>query len=167
MKAKIIALTALLAFIIAGCKPSEKNYRAAYDAAKAKREAARAEAMVPATGLMSDDGPMLKMVEGDSVFVSRDRLRIDPKAPAESRPQPFCVGVGVYKMHTNAEAAASDLKAKGYNATAMQTTGDRWYVIAAGFPALAEARAFIAEFRKKNPKYPYIGLPGAPVVIGR
>lgn len=157
----------LVAVAMTGCKPSEKNYRSAYDAAKAKREAAVAESMVPATGLMSDDGTMLKIVDGDSLYVSRDRLRIDPKKPADERPKPFSVGVAMYRMHTNAEAAASDLKAKGYAAEAMQTTGDRWYVVAGGFPNLTEAKVFVTDFKKKNPKYPYVGLPGSPVILGR
>lgn len=168
MKKRIIygfTLGLLALSLFAACKPTENNYRAAYDAAKAKREAANAEAMVPATGLLSDDGTSLKIVNGDSLFVSKDRLRRDPEQPDLLKT--YNVAVGVYKMNTNAKAQAAALSEKGYSAHAVQTTGDRWYTIAAAFDSLDEAQAFIKEFKKKNPGYPYIGLPGSPVVIGK
>ncbi|MDE6028204.1 MAG: SPOR domain-containing protein, partial [Muribaculaceae bacterium] len=141
------------------------NYRQAYDAAKAKREAANAEAMIPASGLLSDDGTSLKMVNGDSLFVSKDRLRREPAMTEVLKT--YNVAVGVYKMNTNAKAQAAALVEKGYNAHAVETTGDRWYTIAGCFDTIEEAQAFIADFKKKHPGYPYIGLPGSPVVIGK
>ncbi|MDE6718161.1 MAG: SPOR domain-containing protein [Muribaculaceae bacterium] len=151
--------------LIAGCKPTENNYRSAYEAAKNKREAANAEQMIPATGLLSDDGTMLKVVDGDTVFVSRDRLRRD--SVSEKILDTYNVAVGVYKMNTNAYAQAKALKEKGYNSVAVQTTGDRWYTIAGSFPTIEEAKGFILKFGKDNKGYPYIGLPGAPVIIGK
>ena len=153
--------------LLQGCKPTEKNYQAAYDAAKAKREKANVELGLPATGLLSDDAPMLRVIEGDSVFVSRDRLRVPKDMPEAERPLGFSVGVGVYKMSTNARAAAEDLKKSGYPARELETTGDRWYLIADSFNTLAEAREFVKSFKASHPGYPYIGLPGAPVVVGR
>lgn len=153
--------------MLTGCKPTEKNYQAAYDAAKAKREKANVELGLPATGLLSDDGPMLRIVDGDSIFVARERLRIPNDIPEVDRPKEFSVGVGVYKMSTNARAAAEDLKKTGYPARAFETTGERWYLIADSFKTLTEAKEFVKSFRKTHPGYPYIGLPGSPVVIGR
>lgn len=164
---KIIFSIGVVAVIVmlSGCNTTEKNYRQAYDAAKAKRELANAEAMVPASGLMSDDGTSLKMVNGDSLFVSKDRLRREP-AYAD-RLKTYNVAVGVYKMNTNAKAQAEALAQQGYDAFAVETTGDRWYAIAGGFDALEDAQTFIKEFKKKHPGYPYIGLPGSPVVVGK
>lgn len=150
--------------IVTGCKPTEQNYRNAYEAAKAKRESANAELMTPTTGLFSEDGPQLKIVEGDSLFVSRDRLRIENK-DTSIKFSKYNIGVGLFKMHTNAEAAAEQLKSAGYPASAVRTTGDRWYTLAGCFDTLKEAREFISAFDKRNPDYPYIGLPGHPVLI--
>lgn len=165
---KILGFILFAAFgiiALSGCKPTENNYRAAYDAAKAKREAAEADAMIPATGLQSDDGTSLKIIDGDSVYVSRDRLRLDPALKDVFKA--YNVVVGVYKMNTNAKAQAAALAEKGYAAHAVMTTGDRWYTLVGCFDALSEAQAFIKEFKKKNPGYPYIGLPGSPVIVGR
>lgn len=161
---KIIALS-LLALVLAGCKPTEDNYKRAYDAAKAKREQANAEAMIPTTGLISDDGPTLKVIDGDSLFVSRERLSVEPKGSNELKT--YNVAVGVYKMNTNAKAQAVALSEEGYNAFAARATGERWYAVIGSFDSLAEAQKLISEFKKKHPAYPYIGLPGSPVIIGR
>ena len=166
MKTGKIILAAVVLSVLAGCKPTESNYRNAYDAAKAKREAAEAEKMIPASGLMNDEGPSMRIVDGDTLFISRDRLRRIPNdtlAPLGV----YNVAVGVYRMNTNADASAADLKKEGYAARAVQTTGNRWYTIAGSFGDLKEVSSFIREFREKNPAYPYIGLPGAPVVVGK
>ncbi|MDE6537656.1 MAG: SPOR domain-containing protein [Muribaculaceae bacterium] len=165
---KIIKLISLLLFavvIMTGCKPTEKNYRQAYEAAKQKREAANAEAMIPATGVMTDEGVTRKVVDGDTLFVTRDRLSRTGESADKIRP--YNVAVGVYKMNTNAKAQAKDLTEKGYDAYAVETTGNRWFAIAGSFDTLSEARVFINDFKKKNPGYPYIGLPGAPVIAGK
>ena len=152
-------------FALVSCKPTEDNYRKAYEAAKNKREAANAEAMMPATGILNDDGPMRKIVEGDTLYISRDRLRRDSVIAA--RIKPYNVAVGIYKMSTNAKAQARSLSEEGYDAFAAQTTGERWYTIAGGFQTVSEASAFIKEFRNKHREYPYIGLPSSPIIIGK
>lgn len=166
-----IALLAICGIIAGGvftsCKPTEKNYQAAYDAAKAKREAAEAEQMIPATGLLSDDGPRLRIVDGDSLYVSHDRIRVKSMKAAGIEVDNYSVGVSVYKMSTNAKAAATRLKEAGYNAVAVETTGDRWYTVAGTFPTLNAASEFIKAFKERNPKYPYIGLPGSPVIVAK
>ncbi|MDE5868848.1 MAG: SPOR domain-containing protein [Muribaculaceae bacterium] len=162
---KKILAPVLIALVLAGCKPTEENYKKAYDAAKAKRELANADAMMPTTGLMNDDGISLKVVDGDSIYVSHERLRVDAELKSELKT--YSVAVGVYKMNTNAKAQAAALTQEGYKAFASQTTGERWYTILGSFDSLAEAKTLMSEFKKKNPDYPYIGLPGAPVVIGR
>ncbi len=159
---KFLFIAVCCVLILSACKPTERNYRAAYDAALAKREKAEAEAMLPATGLRSVDGPQMKIVGGDTIFVSNERFKI----PAgEERPMQYNVGVAMYKMSTNAKSMAEDLKARGYNTRALQATGDRWFTIAGSFPTLEEAMTFNKVFKKNNPGFRYVGLSGAPVII--
>lgn len=159
---KILFLALLVSLGLCGCKPTERNYKQAYDSALAKRQKAEAEAMIPATGLLSDEGPQQRIVGGDTLYVSTERLR---PVSSDEPIAPYNVAVAMYKMNTNAISMAADLKAKGYAAQALKSTGDRWFTVAGGFPTLETARKFNKKFRKENPSFRYIGLPGAPVII--
>lgn len=159
----IIISAVVAALIFVSCKPTEKNYKAAYDAAKAKREAAAAEQMRPATGLLSDDGPQLRIVDGDSIFVLRERLRL----PDGSRlPGKWAVAIGLYKMDTNAKASADVIREKGFNMAGIaKASQGRFFTIVSTRESLDSVRNDAKQFRKAFPEYPFIGLPGAPVMI--
>lgn len=162
-KSSILISAAMAALIFVGCKPTEKNYKAAYDAAVAKRAVAAAEQMRPATGLLSDDGPALRIYDGDSVFVAREHLV--PLDSAALRGH-WAVAIGVFKMDTNAKASAAAIRSRGFrHALAAKTTGGRYYAIASSAATLDSARVSAKEFKAVFPDYPYIGLPGAPVLI--
>ena len=150
--------------LLTGCKPTERNYRAAYDAALAKRQAEAELRMLPASGLMSDDGPQLKIVNGDSLYVVKERLKA---APGDTLPSSgWAVGVGVYKMNTNARAQAEALRNEGHRAAcAARATGDRWYAVADTASSLERVAAAARKFTDNHPGYPYVGLPGHPVLI--
>lgn len=159
----ILISAAFVALMFVGCKPTEKNYKAAYDAAQLKREQAAAEQMRPASGLLSDDGPTMKVIDGDTIFVTHERLRL----PDGERPEGvWGVAVALYKMSTNANATVSDLKAAGIpEAIYLKSPQGKHYALAALVATLDSARSVAAEFKSKFPDYPYIGLPGAPVII--
>lgn len=148
---------------LAGCKPTEKNYQQAYDAAKAKREAVAAETMVPTQGLQNDDGPQMRVIDGDTVYVDRTRLRtLEDKRPSRM----WYVAVGVYKMNTNAKANAENLRNDGYSdAVALKTFSNRWYTVCGGVNSLDSAAVVAKDFKKKHAGYPYVGLPKSPVLL--
>lgn len=155
----------MVALFVVSCKPTEQNYRAAYDAAREKREAAMREQMMPATGLLSDDGPQLRVIDGDSVYVLQENVwEIDSK-PAR-RLMGWHVAVGVYKMDTNAKANAASLKEAGYKgARAAKALDNRYYTLITTVQTLDSARAAAADFRRSHRSYPYVGLPAAPVLL--
>lgn len=149
--------------LFAACKPTEANYKKAYDAAKAKREAAVREQMLPAQGMQSDDGPQLRVVDGDSIYVSWEILRT---ASGKLAPAPWVMAVGVYKMSTNAEANAEALRGEGYGqAVAMKNPDGLWYAIADASWQLDSLRQKARAFRAAHPGYPYVGLPRSPILI--
>lgn len=158
----IIAALALLPALSA-CKPTEKGYREAYDAARNKRELARQENMLPATGLRSDDGPQLRIIEGDTIYVDRQILRTADGRKPEKK---WYLAVGVYKMDTNAKASVTALHEKGWKeAVSLKGQGGKWYSMAVGAGTLDSIRTESAIFMEKNRNYPYIGFPGRPVII--
>ena len=155
---------ALAALLLVGCKPTEKGYQQAYDAALNKRQQAEQEQMLPTTGLLSDDGPQLRVVDGDSIYVLRERIFL----PGDrSRIKGWSVAVGQYKMHTNATANAEQLRAGGYkHAYAARASMEKWFAIVRTVSTLDSAQRISREFRDAHREYPYVGLPGAPVIIG-
>lgn len=152
-----------LLLLMGACKPTEKGYQAAYDAAREKRQAALADidVNIPAGAIQQVGGPQLKEVEGSQVYVQNLRLK------AEGEPKPsgkYCVAVAQYKMPTNARAQATDLSNEGYTAFVAKDTEGMYYTIAGAFPSLSEAVSFYNSYRQK-PSRVYVGLPSAPVII--
>lgn len=154
---------ACVALFLSGCKTTEKNYQQAYEAARAKREAVQAETMLPSQGLYSDDGPQLRVVNGDTVFVEKLRLRdLDGNRPSKK----WYLSVGKYKMNTNAKANAENLRREGYaGAEAMKSSASNWFTIVSGASTLDSVAASAKQFQLKHKGYPYVGQPNAPVII--
>lgn len=163
MKYSIVISAAMAALMLVSCKPTEKNYKAAYDAALKKRAEVAEQQMRPATGLLSDDGPQLRIVDGDSIYVLRERLRmLDGSKPGAH----WAVAVGVFKIDTNAKASSADLNAAGWKTAApAKAQAGKFYTIADTLASLDGARSRAREFKLAFPEYPYVGLPGSPVLI--
>lgn len=152
------AVVAALAMVFIGCKPTEKNYREAYDVAIAKKQ--QSEDELAKDGLVSADAPKMRIVQGDTIYFKNALLQIKMDASIKE----FNVVVDEFKMQTNAKSGAALLKEKGYDSFAVKSTGGRWFVVAGSVNNLDEARAIIKRFRKDFPSYPYIGV-GKPVII--
>lgn len=158
-----IISAAMTALILIGCKPTETNYQAAYDAALQKREQRAKEEMRPATGLLSDDGPQMRVYDGDTIYVIQERLR---ELDGSRMPGHWAVGVGMFKMDTNAKATVSDLKQKGFaDARVAKMTGGRFYAVSDTATNLESVIVKAKIFKSAFPGYPYVGLPDSPVLI--
>ncbi len=168
MKSKFLWFAGIIACLalISGCKPTEKNYKSAYDAALQKRKAAEtidADLVMPGQKLQSLDGPNIQIIDGDSVYVMVKRVKALEGESVNSLP--YKVAVSQYKMKTNCLAQTKDLKEKGYEAFAVTDGDANCYVIAGAFVSLPEAAVFTKQFRQKEKSHVYSGLPSAPVII--
>lgn len=156
----------LLAGIVAlsGCKPTEKNYKSAYDAAVAKRqaEANDPDLNLPAGGYQKIGDPVMKVINGKSYPCLG--VRIKPLSEGVEM-QPYNVAVSAYKMPTNCESQVKDLIAMGYPAFGAKTGDDRYYVIVGSYPSLEEAAAGVDAYMKKNKNAVYVGLGDSPVIL--
>ena len=164
MKHLLIILSLSALFCVSSCKPTEKGYKAAYDAALGKREAAKADIDVdlPEGELQEFDGPQLKEVDGIKVYVLNERLR--PVEDGQNLPGNYNVAVGKYKMITNCRAQAEALKTEGYEAFTAKTMGEMFYTIAGSFSTLSEAVKFSEKYKSGKDRV-FVGLPHAPVII--
>lgn len=155
-------LTGIVA--LSGCKPTEKNYKAAYDAALAKRQAENndPDLNIPVNGYQRIGDPGKKTVGGKSY----DYLfaRVKPLADNVEM-QPYNVAVAVYKMPTNCEAQAKDLRSAGYQALGAKTGDDRYYVIIGTYPTVEEAASAADAYAAKNKEAVYVGLGESPLIL--
>ena len=164
MKFKGLFACILLGLLVVACKPTEKGYKAAYDAALGKRQAATADMDVnlPAGALQQVDGPQLQEIDGIKVYVLRQSLRAaqeDINLTAT-----YNVAVGAFKMITNSEAQSKALREEGFMAFPAKTSDDLYYTIAGSFPTMSEAVRFYNKYRMGKNRV-YVGLPDAPVII--
>lgn len=160
---KFILCVSLMTMILAGCKPTEQGYKSAYDAALSKRRAAEAEQMLPSQGIQAIGGPQMRVIDGDSVYVDRQPIKVAEGVPGSLGN--YNVAISFFKMKTNAVSSADGLCEKGYDALPVQSARERWYVVAGKFDTLTEAVKFYRKFTEENPGFNYIGLPGAPVIL--
>lgn len=164
MKRYSLILAGLLILLATACKPTEQGYKAAYDAAKEKREAALSDigVEIPEGGLQQVDGAQLREVNGVKVYVLNQRIK--PITEGMSLPGSYNVAVGTYKMSTNAKAQSEALVAEGYNAFPAKEGQGMYYTIAGSFPSIDEAVKFYTEYQRGKDRV-YVGLPNAPIII--
>lgn len=153
-----------LSVFTGGCKPTEKGYKAAYDAALNKREKTQADYdSTVAVGIVQQaDGPLLKRVNGEDVYLLSEIIKPLDETPAEKLT--YNVAVGCFKMPTNCLALVNDLRQEGIDAFGAKSGEDKFYVIAGTFDELGKAVEFDVDY-KNNQKRAYVGLPDAPIII--
>ena len=160
----LLALLLASVFLLGGCKPTEKGYKTAYDAALNKRKAALEDMnlQMQTSELQEIDGMQLKEVDGVKVFLMRQNLK--PVEEATEIPGVYNVAVGMYKMSTNCLAQVKDLREERLQAFAAQDSEGMYYTIAGSFGDLKQAVKFEQEYQKKRDRT-YVGLHNAPVII--
>lgn len=163
-----IVIAAGLLALAAGCKPTEKGYRQAYDAAKAKREY-----VDPDADLLTGGHKLLDESATDWVALGSDTLQlrhlmISPEE-GQSWPQagPYRLAVAMMKMTTNSRSMLADISRKGHLKPVVATDGKGQHFIIAGSATYPDSlRQVLATFRTDNPGFRHIGLsPEVPVVI--
>lgn len=169
MKARdIILATGLLMLAVSACKPTEKGYRTAYEAAKNKRESVDPdmELMTGGHRLLEENATNWRVIGNDSLQLQHVMLR-----PAEGSvwPEsgPYRLGVAMFKMDTNAKSLLKDLKEKGSLKPVIASDGKGQHYIIAGSATYVDSLGqVLTTFRKENPGFTYIGLtPPQPVIL--
>lgn len=158
--ASLIAMLSLL--VLAGCKPTEKNYKSAYDIARQKREselAARQELekdlnMVGPGIVQEVDGVRLEPIGDKMMWVLHQRLTSD------SRVAPYALAVARMGMRANAQALAEDHA--GWRAL---KGGDSYYVIAGEADSLEGILEKKGDFEREHADFKPLNLPGITILF--
>lgn len=164
MMKKYIIFPIFILCILSSCKPTEKGYKSAYDAAIGKRQAALEQILA---GISEDtfqqfDGPQLKEINGVKIYFLNQK--ISPANDLTMLPGQYNVAVGAYKMITNSRAQAEVLREEGYEAFPAKDPEETYYTIAGSLPTLEEAVNLYQQY-KSGDKRVYVGLPSSPVII--
>lgn len=152
---KYLAPVAALALLtgLAACKPSEKNYRLAYETAQQKARAGLDEGVYEM--MQAEELPPFMRSATDSVRALAAPViwQYTPQAVDSGRrldPAPYNLAVGKYKMLTNARGQADNLAAAGWRSCILRTGEPVYYVVAAQSSSLdsiaAEARRYAREY---------------------
>lgn len=166
MKRAIIFLS-LIVILMVGCKPTENNYRIAYETAQSKRDKAIADA--GGHQLQLDSRFMKKAVGGDSIWVSHEMLEgvsLEGDSVAEQNMhRKNGVAVGLFRMKTNAKAMAERMR-KEYPDACLATDGrERWFTVLGLYPEVEAGIEALRKFEKSHSGFRYVGLPESPVLI--
>jgi len=159
-----ISIVALV--VLAACKPSEKNYRLAYETAQRQAREGLDEGVYEL--MQAESLPPMIHVMGDSVRVQRLPLQwyYSPLAVDSGKrilPAAYNVAISVYKMPTNARAHADALADEGYRAVVMQSGVGSYYVMAGCTEALDSAAHLSSEYIKRH-ENGFVGIP-CPIAI--
>ena len=170
MRTKITALLVMcfMGGILYSCKPTEKGYKQAYEAAKSKREQKDPDDDLLTGGhrLLSEEASNWRVIAGDSLQLQHKFIKpVDGSVWPQSGP--YRLAVAMLKMTTNANSMLSDLRKGGSLKPVIATDGKDTYYIVAGSATYADSLGnVLTTFRKENPGFQYIGLTGAkPVII--
>ncbi len=153
------------------CKPTEKGYRQAYEAAKSKRDQVDPDEDLLTGGhkLLSQEATNWRVLDGDSLQVQHMFLRPTDGVKWPQR-GPYRLAVAMFKMTTNANSMIEDLQKRGSLQPVVATDGKNTYYIIAGSASYVDSLGNVLKtFKKENPGFQYIGLsPERPVImVGR
>lgn len=166
----LLAFCVLLGMTV-GCKPTEKGYQQAYDAAKSKREQKDPDEDLLTGGhrLLNEEASNWRVLAGDSLQLEHKFLK-PIKGSVWPQSGPYRLAVAMMKMTTNANSMLADLKKKGTLEPVIATDGkDTYYIIAGSATYVDSLGNVLATFKHENPGFRYIGLtPEQPrIIVGR
>ena len=165
---RFLLMTWVLMVTLAGCKPTEKGYQQAYEAAKSKREQKDPDEDLLTGGhkLLSEEATNWRVIGGDSLQLQHKFIKPikDSQWPQSG---PYRLAVAMLKMTTNANSMLSDIKKGGSLTPVIATDGKDSYYIIAGSATYADSLSnVLSTFKRENPGFRYIGLtPEQPLII--
>ena len=149
-----------------GCKPTERNYQAAYEKAA---EAARLKNEEEQTGafgnkLESLDGPRREIVGADTLLIGSGLVKsFESTLPDDGKK--IGIAISRYTQPTNARRQLQDLNRTSSDGLMASDGQGNYYVMIKRVDTLPDAAEAIRVFAAANPDYPYIGLNGNPLVF--
>lgn len=163
MRARIKAgaIAAALACCLWACKPTEQNYRAAYEAAMAGRMAADS---IDGDAVKPLGGAEQAVIGGDTLDVVREFVAVTPDGGGINEyVKRYCVVAAKFKQKFNALSMRERLAENGYPGAFVVHTGAPDYYVVAGSTASAQEAAALARRLRGDESCP--PQKGCPIVL--
>ncbi len=161
---KVLFIIAIAFLTVIGCKPTEENYRAAYEKAREK-QSETGDSLTTAQFRQSQQ-PRLMSVGADTLPVMTFYIGRDADFGNKDSIRKYCVVVGRFKQVFNARSMAERLVAGGFNEAFVVHDAQGYYYVACNSTDLPDEAGRLLEKVKKDgsvvlhPPYPYILRPG-------
>ncbi len=142
MKIKLCLISAIVLLMLASCKTSEVNYRAAYDIAKQKSmDGVDADTYEK---LQRESMPTKIVADGDTLRMMRASVNVAKYDGNDGvLLKRYNVVVAQFRQIFNAKAMMGRLKNQGYNAIVLQNPDPSYFVVAGSLDSKDEATKFI------------------------
>ena len=149
---QIIIATALLIATLASCKPSEENYRAAYQTAKAKEDTTPLEETIY-SNIRKEARPKNVIVGNDTIPMITQYISFTTQAGGDiNNFHRYNIVVAEFKQIFNAKAMLKRVVDAGYtDAFVVQTREPLYYVVAQSVSNPADAARILEEIRTAKP----------------
>lgn len=161
---KKIGLMACALLMLYGCKPTEKNYKAAYDAAMSKQPVVDDALEVDVEDLITVDGGRKETINGVTLLFIPETVKPTDSDNAKGEGG-VGVAIGKYDMPTNARSQAKMLSETEPEAQVCTNGKGTYYVVVKRVGNSAEAADYISGFKQRHPGYPFVGLDGLPAIV--
>lgn len=155
----------VLTTVMTGCKTTEANYRAAYEAAKEKKIEAGGIDGTIYDRIRNEAIESRLIVNGDSIPLSTVNVKVAAATTTTDSVRQYSIVVNGFKQIFNAKSMMNRLKSQGYqNAFVLETAEPLYYVVAASYATPEEAahayRRLVADDKvvTKSP-YPWLLKP--------
>ncbi|MDO5395839.1 MAG: SPOR domain-containing protein [Bacteroidales bacterium] len=141
----------MLTMAAVSCKPSEKNYRAAYERTMA-RDSARTEFNETVYGRYRRQVREIPVfTESDTVKVRTTHVVVSEGVPREAMKR-YCVVIAEFKQLLNARSIRQRFIDGGYpSAFIVETPEPYYYVVAGAYNELPEAMGLCDSLRRNSP----------------
>ncbi len=139
----------LAAFCLVGCKPTEQNYREAYEKTMAGRAASEAEDSTIYTNIRREMRERQMVVGSDTVPVKSQHVSItEGGGGINEYIRRYCVVAGQFKQRFNALSMRERMADGEYPAAfVVQTREPYYFVVAASYDSIAPALEMVERLR--------------------
>lgn len=156
------ALSITLLSALPSCKPTEKNYREAYEVAQKKRQQSKEDSDFDVSQLIGMNDARTQSFGGIECPVISENLKTVDAGDAGHL---YNVAVAAYKMTANALSHAESLRKEGMKGYVMQNSRQLFFVMCGGADTPEEAAAVYTKYMASGKQKIHPGLANGPEIV--